>query len=198
MDDDIKERFKVQRQRTTESSSPKAAELPQRSKPVKKSRKWLKSSWVNLARLLVLALILASSLWTWHYFKDRAKPIPNNVRQSVSFPLYYPSSLPDGYSLDKGSIKVEGQIIFYLIASGSKKISISEQVVPNPAPDIKNVQGNSSIKKIDTSFGKAILGLYRGAPVAIMLTKTTLINMNASSDVPTDLISKIVQNMYPL
>jgi hypothetical protein len=131
-------------------------------------------------------------------FKKQDSPIPKNIEKSVNFALYYPSNLPNGYSLDKNSVKSENQIVFYSLSSGDKKISISEQAAPSNPPDFEKIQkGNTSFKPLDTAGGHAIYGVSQKTPAAILLTNTTLINISGDKNVPLDTIVKTTKSMNP-
>jgi hypothetical protein len=166
-------------------------------KPSAKSKKRHFKNFLQLKYVALLCVLLVAALILFLLVINRSSgPIPQNIKKSVSFPVYYPSSLPRGYALEKSSVQYENQILFFSLNHGSRKISVSEQVAPKNPPDFDLIQkGNTSFKKLDTTGGEAIYGVSQSIPAAILLTNTTLINIRGSKDVPLDVIGKLIQNM---
>lgn len=147
--------------------------------------------------LITLIIIVGLAAAGWLFIKDRdSGPLPKSIRQSVKFPLYYPSPLPVGYSLDKNSIKSANSIIFFNLNSATNTINISEQAAPANPPDFAALQrSNTSFKKLDVVGGQAVYGVSQKVPVAFLITNTTLINVNGAKNTPVDVIAKTVQYM---
>lgn len=89
----------------------------------------------------VAIVISASSLGTYLYMHRNAEPLPQTIVRAVNFSLYYPSPLPQSYAYVKGSTKLTKGILFYAIASGKQRISISEQTAPSDPPDLTRLPG---------------------------------------------------------
>jgi hypothetical protein len=147
----------------------------------------------------VAMLLIAIAVGLVLFLQKSDSPVPKNIQKSVNFALYYPSTLPSGYTLDKGSVKSENQIVFYSLDNDGKKISISEQAAPANPPDFENIQkGNTSFKILNVAGGRAIYGVSQNLPAAIFLTNTTLINISGDKNIPLDTIIKTTQQMSPL
>jgi hypothetical protein len=126
-------------------------------------------------------------------------PIPKNIRQTVGFAVYYPRPLPVNYELDKNSISLQNDIVFFIVQDKTKKISISEQAAPPNPPDFDALQKrNDSFKKLDVLGGNALYGVSQNMPVAILLTNTTLVNVSGSQNTPIDVIARVTQSMSSL
>jgi hypothetical protein len=50
--------------------------------------------------------------------------------EKVTFPLYVPKELPNGYTLDPNSFQIKDDVLFFWIKNGSKKIIFAEEVRP--------------------------------------------------------------------
>jgi hypothetical protein len=151
-------------------------------------------------RLLFAVTIIVVFLVAFGLIINRMRkpvtPLPSQVTASVNFPIFFPSSLPAGYTLDKNSASVQKQIVFFSVSNHERKVSISEQAVPKNLPDLSTLQkANSSFKKMDAAGGQALYGVAQSYPVAIVATNTTLINMNGTKNTPLDVIVKLVQNL---
>jgi hypothetical protein len=76
----------------------------------------------------VCALLGTGGGIAWRTLHAPHSPFPAEVAQKVSFPLYYPTKLPDGFSLTKNSINGTPQVVLYSVsAPGGATISVSVQ-----------------------------------------------------------------------
>ena len=66
------------------------------------------------------------------YTRSSSNPLPENIRKSVSFPIYYPSPAPKGYSFDPASPKASGDLLVYTFKDGSGKAPITMTFQPIP------------------------------------------------------------------
>lgn len=147
---------------------------------------------VSLVIVVLVALLAIGSRW---YISQNSQAIPKIVRQSVSFPIYYPSPLPTGYSYQKGSARVQGSLVYYVIRDGDKKVYVTEQAAPPNPPNLGAVPG---LKGVNSSAGQTFTGIYNSAPVGFLLSNTTLVNLQATKGVPSDVVSKTIQSMVSL
>jgi hypothetical protein len=144
---------------------------------------------------LMLLTLLIGSTGAWFYSRQNAGPIPKSIVTSVAFPLYYPVALPDGYKLQKSSVKNVDGLVFYTFSMGANNIYISEQALPAVPPDLGKLVELLEFKKVDVKTGSAVIGLNTGTPAAIFTTNTTLVSINATKNVPSDLVSDLVKSL---
>ena len=154
--------------------------------------------WSKLCLAVVALVTLAAFTTVIWWFTRPVSPLPKSVVNSVSFQIYYPKALPQGYGLKKGSVSATDGIVFFALTNGNRVVSISEQTAPNQPPDVKNVQGNLNVQSLDLDIGSAVLGLSKGAPAGFILTKTTLISLNSVDPGSLADISNIIKNMQPI
>ena len=175
--------------------SPTPAVVEQPKKPKKSRKKPI------ILSLVILLILLALGAGGWFFTHRNPSPIPNNIKTQAGFAIYYPSSIPAGYAYDKNSAKLQQKILFFSLSSGNNKVSISEQAAPTPPPDLTAIQKNyTTFSSISSPAGQAILGTNptTDSPSAILATNTTLISLTGTKGTPTDVISKLVQNMSSL
>lgn len=143
-----------------------------------------------IAGVLVLIIVIAGagSLLV----KKDSGPVPKNISQSVSFPIYYPSALPPGYQLEKNAFSVQNGIVFYHLVNGDSTIVISEQTSPSNPLDLKNTPG---FGEVPSTAGEAAAGMVNGAPVAVVITEKTMVNIQGSKNTSRDLVAKLAQAM---
>ena len=166
--------------------------IPQRSGGTNNSKKWLRLT-------IIAALILASAAGGWFYYqKNNASPLPKSIIASANFSLYFPTKLPDGYVLDKASVKKDGGIVFYNFIKDNSTLFVSLQAKPPIAPDFQKLIDGLSFKKLDTPAGSGVIGTNIDRPTAIILTNTTLITVYGTKDVPSDIVVQIMQNLVSL
>ena len=200
MQDDIRDRYRTAPEAHTplphkarRPAAPDGEPATSPKKPKKGSKKWLFS-------LLVLLIIIGLAFGIWWFIKGRdSGPIPKSIQKSAGFAIYYPSSMPLGYSLDKSSVNQSNQIIFFKLKSGDNAINISEQAAPPTPPDFSALQKfNSSFKNLSIVGGRSIYGISQNQPVALLLTNTTLININGTKGTPLSTVAEVTENMNPI
>jgi hypothetical protein len=144
--------------------------------------------WIGLA---TLAAVLCGGI----VLIRNSGPLPKQIRTNTSFTLYYPSSLPKGYTYDKKLTRQDAGIVFYNFRSDKHVISVSQQALPDHPPDINNLGGFS---KLDVTAGKAAVGISGSSPTAIVLTNSTIITINGSKDTPQDVVATLAKNLASL
>lgn len=83
-------------------------------------------------------------------------PFSSEIKESVEFPLYYPTSLPEGFKIETDSIKeAENGVVIYAISNGSgKRVTVSAQKAPENI-DINALYSSfDDTYELDTSTGK--------------------------------------------
>lgn len=153
----------------------------------------------RLVFIIVSMLLLGGGVLVFYKASQHRSVFPDNIVHNSGFAVYYPTTLPAGYSLDTKSVRSENGIIFYRLTKGANSLTMSEQAAPANPPDFDALKKlNSSFKQLDLDGGKALLGIDHGLPVAIVATNTTMINISASKDVPLDLVNTTARKMSPL
>lgn len=152
----------------------------------KRSRKFL------VAGSITTGVIVIAIVGGFLFLKSDSGPIPKNIRQEVNFPVYYPTALPQGYQLAKNTFSAQDNIIFYRLINGGNTIVVSEQTSPPNPLDFKNTPG---FGEIPSTAGEAAAGIINGAPVAVVVTEKTMINIQGSKDVSRDVVAKLAQSM---
>ena len=150
---------------------------------------------------LCLLLIFGALIWGWLAIFSRQRGLPNSTVKAVNFPLYYPNKLPANYSLDKSTVQVENQIVFFSISDKDRKVAFSEQAIPKTPPDFSTlVKYNPSFVNLDVLAGNAVVGVdpVSQSPIAIAETNTTLINVSGNKGTPLDTINKLIQSLSSL
>jgi hypothetical protein len=147
------------------------------------------------AVLAVLVIAIASGAIYINYIRPADSPFSKTIKQSVGFPIYYPSSLPAGYQYAKGSAKIDASLLYYNLSSGNQTIYVTEQAAPQNPPSLS---GLPNFKPLNTFAGQAAIGIDHGTPVGIIISNTTLVNLRASNDVPNDVLAKTIQAMSSL
>lgn len=80
--------------------------------------------------IITLGLVAGGLIWRQHIV-DARNPIPKAARKGLTFQLYYPTKLPEGYSVKEDSFEnKDGSLIFYIISPDNKEIGVSEQPLP--------------------------------------------------------------------
>lgn len=146
-----------------------------RAMVTKKYAKWV---------ILALTGILAALFLVWVFAFHETGPIPRKYRSGLSFQLYYPSHLPDGFTVDPKSYKREGDVLIFVIKSEhTKGVSVAEQAVPASMPVHQISTTPFQIpgeRTFSTNIGQGHLGLWGANYVADIVTDETWIIMNVT------------------
>ncbi|MEJ0073179.1 MAG: hypothetical protein WDN27_03835 [Candidatus Saccharibacteria bacterium] len=143
--------------------------------------------WLIVTTFLLIILCVGGFL-----LLHKTTALPQSVTSSLSFPVYYPTSLPAGYQLDKSTVKVQDQRLFYQFKKGPNTIYVIEQVAPDHPPDLKNLNG---FGQVSTITGEAVLGTANSQPTGILLTKSTLVTVDGSKGMPVEQIGTLLQSL---
>jgi hypothetical protein len=158
-----------------------------------KSSRSRKSKWI-VATLAVLLVAGGTTGFLIYKHKSAiASPIPAAISKQVSFDLFYPNPLPNGFTFDPSSLRYDGSaMVSFILQSGDKRISIIEQPLPSNNLHLDSAVG---LNAVDSPNGKAYVGKDKAIPAGIVTTSKTLVNISGTSNVPDDAISSIVQNL---
>lgn len=82
--------------------------------------------------IVACILFTAGGAGVYYMFFVSYDPIPQNIRLQVSFTLYYPKSLPSGWSIDKSSFYTDPsvQVVGYRLRGPSGYLNVTIQPVP--------------------------------------------------------------------
>ena len=152
---------------------------------------------------IVVLLIATAATAIWLFLPHNVRdPFTPNQRSTLG-PLYYPSRLPDDYTIDYKSIDQPdpGIVVFTITSKQRPKLFVSQQATP------QNINMNSfygkmkQITDLKTSIGTGKIGLIQdnGTNQKIASVTTTSIRpswvlINTSSDTPDQILQEVAQN----
>lgn len=128
---------------------------------------------VVLIGLIAAILLVAGGVAT--YLLTRSDdPFPPALRQSVQFPLYFPSQIPQHFAYDKTSLTsdTQNQTVFYSFKNANGK-SINVNIQPKPKNydiDVFYTRILSNVQGTATPYGDAKIGMMGHATVGILVT----------------------------
>lgn len=169
-----------------------SAQLPQSEPPQAEEYRWsdlmLRMPLFRTVIILTaIAIITAGTALVPRFFSRHPSPIPANISKQLTFTLYYPYSLPAGYTVDASSFQTKGQVLIYSInAPGGKNIAVSEQPVPHTdvaelgPPDAPSGSPINTTKHYDVPVGKAVIGIWGTNFVSSIIAGQTWLILNAN------------------
>lgn len=148
--------------------------------------------------IVIVALVLAGAGSYWFFAIRSNEPIPANVRSKVSFPLLYPSKLPQGFSIDQKSFSVQSGVVLYS-ANNPTGDKVAFSVQPRPATfafDTFYKQGLNGASTFDTPLGQAAVGQANGQPIGSLATdQSWLLISSVSKKVGSSALRQILQSV---
>lgn len=146
--------------------------------------------------LIFIAVVIGSLvLGLGHQAPNNQPSLSQTEINLVNFPIYYPFTLPTGYSINSKATKVQTNLLFIRIVHHNQTINISEQPTPLNVPQINKLPSYETLK---TSIGQGVIGINYGTPSAIIISQGTLINIDTQSLVSKASLIKIIQYLKPL
>lgn len=124
-------------------------------------------------------------------------PIPVTVAKQVSFPLYQPTWLPEGYSISADSLDATEQVVTFAAKDAdATRLVFTEQPKP-PADQITSFynQQLSDIRRMPVRVGEATIGRFEGTPIAGIATEKTWILVRATANIDQDQLQKITEHL---
>lgn len=163
--------------------------IGQTKKPGKKLK------WLFIA-LLMLGVISTGSWFGWQKFHD-SSPIPKNIRQSVSFPLYYPKTLPPTFKLNKGSFASSGQVVTYSFSfTGSDAKSYNLAVTIEPAvPNLTSTANFNPSDQFITNIGSVYLVELETRTSAAIVTSKSTVFLNTTGGISQDNLKQFINSL---
>jgi hypothetical protein len=160
---------------------------------------WAMPVGLAAATIVALTLIIWGVLHVSHRQKWPAQSLVA-AAHSASYPLYYPTELPKGFSPIIETPKVSTDVVIYsLTYDGNKKLLIS--AVPRPS----GVQFSdfydrilSNKTNVLNSAGTAVVGTANNQPIGSLVTAKTWVTMNAPRGIDTQRLQALVASLKEL
>src|SRR5688572_21967975 len=134
-----------------------------------------KRAWFFMA---ALGLLLIAASVAWALLQPTGTTIvPVAMARRVSFPVYQPTWLPEGFSVKQESFDATQQVLTFAIKDTAvTRLVFTEQ--PKPALEQINgfyTQQLSEVRTLPIEKGEVTLGQFEGMPIAAVATDKTWI-----------------------
>lgn len=117
---------------------------------------------ISLAGLVVVGLLIG-----WYRVASHTSLVPEKIQKQVQFPIYYPETVPAGYTLDTNSFHLPepGVVIFAVTHGKGVDIVFSEEQQPSGNEIDKFVTSYIPLNSpLQLPLGQAKIGAYGKAP----------------------------------
>lgn len=160
-------------------------------------------SWRWPIIILLATLCLAGGI-TAYFVVFEKEPWPAHEliedKALMDYPIYYPSTLPKGFSYEKGSFKPSDVATIYILNyDEDKKLFISNQPTPKEVV-FKDFYDRLLKNKADvtSSEGKAVTGQIDNAPIGSLVTEKTWVIVRAPSGIEGAVLTDIISSLRKL
>lgn len=144
--------------------------------------------------LLALFPLLVAALFYVHTQNSGIKHDLRGVH--ANFALYAPPrGTARGYKYVSTSLLRQGGIVTYKLRNNTRSVTVTEQALPSPPPNIDAISGYS---KTTLPLGSGIIGGAGNHPTAIILTDKTLLNFTSTPGVTVPVLTGIVSSFEKL
>lgn len=153
--------------------------------------------------LITLALLLAavSCLGIWYFIaKQQQSPFPTSI-QDTKLTLFYPTTLPEGFAVDKSTIKRTNGVITYAATNAEKhyiNFSLQERADKFDFDTFYSTILTRSFKFV-TLNGEAAVGTMQsnGNSVGSLINSNTWVIVSSTAKVSTEEVQQIISNLKP-
>lgn len=132
----------------------------------------------------VTLLLIVAAAGSYFLFFVTRDPIPQSIRSQVGFTLYYPKSLPAGWSIIKTSYYADtsDQVVGYTIQGPSGNLNLSIQPVPKSFNfnDFYTKRLSGTVQFL-TPLGQAAIGKSGGQYVGSLETTSSWVLASSSA-----------------
>lgn len=147
--------------------------------PPRKKRRIFKKALIVVVILIILG---SAALLAYPKKKVLQNPLNPGIKSSVSYNLYYPTKLPEGYKVDTTTIVVKNNTLAYAATKGNTRIVFTEQALP-AAFDFKafNQKYITEAQQFHTIYGPAIMGFNQGRLLASTTSSNSWLILSSNS-----------------
>lgn len=145
--------------------------------------------------VISVIILFAISLLSYKFVQDKkpAEFFADYKQSSLSYNLFYPSYLPDGFTLDKNSISTGGGAITYQATHDKEILYFSIQAKPDDTGDLDNIVENKA--PVESGLGSAYIGTLNGLQVGSLQSNNSLVLINAPITMPSKSLESVVDNL---
>lgn len=144
---------------------------------------------------IIFLLLAGGGVWLLFSKTSNHSPFSKKLIASVSFPLYYPSSLPAGYELKPNSIGGDNKLVYYTLNNATSKSSMTISQYASNFDTAKKFEGASipsSIISVGTMYN---FGLGDISKYMIDTKAGTFIYINSPKTTPSSDVSKVANSL---
>lgn len=156
----------------------------------------------TLLLVLVFVLVVVGLLAWWSRLDDSSL-VPDKIRKSLDFSVYYPEHLPAGYTLSTTSFRLAepGVVLFSVTYAKGKSIVFSEEQQPSSGDIDKFISSYIPLNSaVELPLGQAKVGAYGTAPtirtvLSLPIHDGPWLIMTAPADVSHDDLVNIAKSL---
>jgi len=162
--------------------------------PDHQAKKKIKITKPIIALVLVMIIAVGATWLKFYLHRSNNTQILKNISQSVNFNLYYPSLLPEGYNISKGSFGQGSNVVtFYAENSRHERLFFSEQPLPDKtAMDDFNKRALQDKTNVISDAGQASIGTLNNKPTGSLATAKTWVLVITSNSSQKSALSSVL------
>lgn len=145
---------------------------------------------------IIVCAVVVTGISAYMLLHKRTDPVPESIKKSVLFPVYYPTQLPDGYQIESSSFQANSNVLLYSIGkAGAQPIAVTVQSKPeNFDFDNFHLKQMRSSREVLTGSGKAVIGLFGDKPTGSLVTADTWVLVSANPQLPADQLEALMKS----
>lgn len=156
--------------------------------------KWVAKRNTIAAALLAIAIAVVILFAAWLRIPD---PLPAAIRSSTPISLFYPTSLPEGYVLNRDSFSINNGVVSYTVQdSKGNKLLFTQQAPPASFnfEDFATKQISAG-RRGNSPHGELVIGTFQGNAVASLRSSNTWLLISSPDKASLGNLEKIASEL---
>jgi hypothetical protein len=142
-------------------------------------------------------VLVTAAIGSWLIFGRAAvPPLPKQIISQANFPLYYPSTLPESYTLKADSVGGDSNTTYYALtdSTGKNVITITMQATPATF-DASKIIGGNPIPTTITPVGTLYNLSTGGSSKYMLVTGRTLLFITSPKTIDGKIMNTITSSL---
>lgn len=159
-----------------------------------------RKTWVVLAVAgvgLVTALLLGYFLW---YALSQTPSAIREAATRATFPLYEPTQLPNGYSIDAASVSLTSEALLFTASNKTGEKLVFTQTPVSQGFDFESFYKEQYVgmQDVQSIYGRGTTGVISNAMSGSLVTTSTWVLVTGTKDMAANTMASVIQNLKPV
>lgn len=155
-------------------------------------------------RVIIAVCIVVAALGVGGFFVFKAiRPSASAVQlvaDQAAFPIYEPSVLPAGYTIDPGSVSLTSQALLFSASNAKGTKLVFTETPVSQGFDFESFYKAQYVgmQDVQSIYGRGTTGVINGVMGGSLVTTSTWVLVTGTKDMPSSTMASIIQGLKPI